>query len=344
MIVNKKIINVTFFSIIFCLFFSSITQILIPKWKNKDNDASRTLSFYEQPKNSIDVLFIGGSSFRDGFAPLVIWREYGYTSYNRATRSQTPMVSYYYLVESLKYQHPKVVVINNYSLFLDFLVDKREAFIRTSVDPLRISSIKIKLILDIISKSKFQTFISYLFPLFRYHSRWKHLSQEDFEYYKIDKYDPFKGHYVTFNSVPYQLPDNYMFPTEKLKYFPESSLYYHEKIIQLCKKNNIDIVYIALPKLKSSDYSQHLATEQLAKKYNLKYLNYGLPELINKVGINTLSDMHDQDHLNFFGAEKISRHFGAFLKNNFDLIDKRNDPAYEQWNIDLRYLNEFINQ
>jgi len=253
------------------------------------------------------------------------------------------MISYYYLVESLKYQNPKVVVLNNYSLFLDFLVDKREAFIRTSVDPLRISSIKIKLILDIISKSKVQTFISYLFPFFRYHSRWKHLSQEDFEYYKINEYDPFKGHYVTFNSVPYKLPDNFMLPTEKIKKIHESSLYYHEKIIQLCKKNNISVVYVALPKLESSEYSQHLATEQLAKKYNLKYLNYGLPELINEVGINTLTDMDDQDHVNFFGAEKISRHFGAFLKSNFDLIDKRNDPAYEQWNIDLRYLNEFIN-
>ena len=50
---------------------------------------------------------------------------------------------------------------------------------------------KLHFIREVIRKSENQSFISYLFPLFRYHSRWKDLETLDFKYYKINNYDAF---------------------------------------------------------------------------------------------------------------------------------------------------------
>ena len=189
----KTCIRLGIFLIIFFLIFAYLSAVFFPKWKNVDNTRPGIETFYAQPRDSIDVLFLGTSSFRNGFSPITIWEETGITSYLRATAGQLPLVSYYYLLEALEYQQPKVVVLEGASLFSNSDVDKNESAIRKSVDPMRLSRTKLMLIRDVVSASKNQTFVSYIFPLLRYHDRWKELERLDFEYRQIDQYDPFRG-------------------------------------------------------------------------------------------------------------------------------------------------------
>ena len=45
--------------------------------------------------------------------------------------------------------------------------------------------------------------------------------------------------------------------------------------------------------------------------------------------------MHDTpdcgDHLNVFGAEKVSRYLGKYLKDNYNIPDRRKDGDYASW-------------
>jgi hypothetical protein len=335
----QNIARVAILFIIFCLVFSSVSEVLYPKWEGINDNPSRVATFYIQPKDSIDVLFLGASSFLNGISPLAFWEKFGFTSYSRASTTQHPAVTYYYLVETLKYQNPKVVVLDGVSLFSDQNVDKNkpEGKLRQAIDPMKLSAEKLQLIFNIVSKSKTQEITDYLFPLFRYHYRWKELNQADFEYYKRDRYDPFKGENVSYIITPFTIPKNFMKPTYEIAKYDDGALKYFEKAIQFCKKNGIQVVFVTLPRLNWT-YSKQLAIKQLSEKYDLPYIDYSLPNDSGGYEFDASLDFYDNAHLNIYGAQKISEILGAFLQEKYVFSDKRNDPKFEQWNIDLQYF------
>lgn len=67
--------------------------------------------FYEQEPGSIDVMFYGSSHTYSDINPAVLWEEEGISSYDLAGSLQPLWNTYYYMKESLKYQTPKVMVV-----------------------------------------------------------------------------------------------------------------------------------------------------------------------------------------------------------------------------------------
>ena len=148
-ILNKKIIIkvICFFLIGFLLLYVA-TKILIPKWITvKDNRMTYIIKgFYNEPKNSLDVVFMGNSDVYRGISPIKLWDEYGIASYNFVSSGQRMWTGYYMLLEALKYQHPKVIFFNvdelrssNHSSFSNY----RKVF-----DDMKLDDVKIKAIMD----------------------------------------------------------------------------------------------------------------------------------------------------------------------------------------------------
>ena len=56
---------------------------------------------------------------------------------------------------------------------------------------------------------------------------------------------------------------------------------------------------------------------------------------LEKIGIDWHTDSPDGgDHMNPRGAAKVTAWIGDYLRRNYDLPDRREDPAYENWNLD----------
>ena len=56
------------------------------------------------------------------------------------------------------------------------------------------------------------------------------------------------------------------------------------------------------------------------------------------MGINMETDFRDGDHLNFLGAEKLTRYFTAYLQDHYEFEDHRGDAKYSLWeNSDYDY-------
>lgn len=85
--------------LIFCLLFSGATYIL----RNK-NEANIVLPFYDEPKNTLDVIFIGSSHVMCSVYPMELYDRYGIASYVFASSAQLLPQSYYQLKEALRYQ------------------------------------------------------------------------------------------------------------------------------------------------------------------------------------------------------------------------------------------------
>ena len=69
---RKSILAFTSFIVIFALLLNLFSMILIPK----DNKMSKTIrGFYEEKKNSLDVLFLGDSSMYRSIIPAKLWKQ-----------------------------------------------------------------------------------------------------------------------------------------------------------------------------------------------------------------------------------------------------------------------------
>lgn len=309
-----------------------VSRVFIPKDGELNESYSRAGEFYSLPSDSVDVMFFGASTFLQGITPMQMWRDYGFTSFMRVNGGQAAMVSYYFLVESLKYQSPDVVVIDAASLFGEYDFEDREAKLRNAIDPMRFSLTKLRLIAAIVARDPGQSFASYVFPVLRYHSRWSELINQDLDF-NAPEAGINKGFYGFRYGSNVENPPSAVGMAGPTEPFDEDALFYIEQMIHLCIEKNIGVVFLTMPR---DDWSagKHASLQSLADGYGIQYVDYNLAENASAIQLET-RDLFDKRHLNTFGAQKVTRHFGAWIQEHYHLPDHRSDPAYAKWNQDL---------
>ena len=77
----------------------------------------RKILIFTEPKDTLDVISIGASTSLATLMPLTLWQTCGMTSYSLATPYQSAQASYYLLLDALRNQSPKVVILNSSFLF-----------------------------------------------------------------------------------------------------------------------------------------------------------------------------------------------------------------------------------
>ncbi len=332
--------KIIIFAVVFIIISYLLTQILTPKFTTGKYRATTTVAnFYEEPKNTLDVLYFGTSAVAHGISPLKVWDEFGIASYSLATEHQPPIMSYYLLKESLRFQEPKVIFLECNEFFIDIDYDNRVHFLRKVLDYMPLSKIKIQAVSEIVRNSENQTFLKHFYPLITYHDRWEYLQKKDFQ--KVTTKNSLKGVDVCYEIFPCELPADFMQPGENDKIeLDETGMSYLERIVQLCKTQNINLVLIAMPR-KLWTNSKSEAIYKVANEFDLTFIDYNLVENSSKIGFDSNKDFYDDGgHLNAYGAEKISMSIGAFLMKKFEITDRRNDPNYIKWFNDLEYYKQ----
>ena len=86
---------------------------------------------------------------------------------------------------------------------------------------------------------------------------------------------------------------------------------------------------------------RHNAVQALADSLEVPYLDGNLMDL----GIDWDTDSYDGgDHLNYYGAAKVTGWLGTYLRENASLTDCREDPDYVQWNRDFTAFRQRLAQ
>lgn len=331
---KKKILTIV---VVIVLFVSSLylaQKIVMPKYIS-DILEGRLIAEYYKEETKHDVVFIGDCEVYDNFSPITLYEEYGITSFIRGSAQQLIWQSYYLMEETLKIEKPDVIVFNVLSMKYD--EPQNEAYNRMTLDGMKWSTSKYKAIKA--SMTKEESVLSYLFPLLRYHSRWSELSEEDLNYLfnvplishagylmRVDV----KG--VTESPEGRPLMD-YEFSEECYKYL--------DKMVALCQENNVELVLIKAPSLYPYWYDEwDQQMEEYALKNKVPYINF--LNYIEEVGLDYTQDTYDMGlHLNLSGTEKLSKYFGEYLVNNFDLIDWRDNPAIDEvWQEKISFYNQ----
>ena len=313
--VRTKIIIII---IAFIFVFALLNRLVTPKYQTNLVEGHMIKEFYKEKKNH-EVIFLGDCEVYANFSPMELYDSYGITSYVRGTSQQLIWQSYEILKETLKYEKPKVVVFNVNSMRHKDPVS--EAYNRLTIDNMKWSKEKINIIKS--SMLEEESFISYVFPIIRYHSRITELTKEDFIYFFKEKNVTYNGFLMNKKVKPYT-----SFPAKKKlgNYeFSESNYEYLSKITELCKQNNIKLVLIKAPSLYPYWYDEYeTQIVNFAKNNGVDY--YNLKEYVDEIGIDYNTDTYDGGlHLNLNGAIKLSKFFGKILLDNYNLTNYKNN-------------------
>ena len=339
---KKAIIKGTVLIAILAVLIFSLNNIMILKGSSKSK-------FYQglyNEENKFDVLFMGSSHMLNSVNPNILWGEYGITSYNYGTGGQSLDTTYYLLKEALKVQKPKVVLLD---LFYLGLTDDygNQAYIRSVLDNMKLSSNKLEAIKNCTPKD---LRLTYLMPMLKFHTRWKELTEDDFNV-DLTAYYYTKG----FGGVTdkYGVENKSNFDVTEVGVIPQKAEEYLYKFIELSKEYNFDLVFINAP----YDYTSTAESEnwvksdlailnrasEIAEENNIPFINYSTKEKLEEINFDFPNDMNDIGHCNIWGANKVSYNLANYLHKNYNLEDYRGKKGYEDWEDGYqKYLQSYL--
>jgi hypothetical protein len=305
------------------------TLLFVPKYVSQSREGNLVAEYYDEieARNSHQVLFVGDCEVYESFVPAKLWEEYGITSYIRGSAQQLIWQSYYLLEEMLEYETPEVVVFN--VLAMKYGEPQNEAYNRMSIDGMKWSKSKVGAINA--SMTEDETFVSYAFPLLRFHSRWKEVSAEDFEYLFTRDKVAHNGYMIQTGIKPMESNSK---GGELMDYtLPASAFDYLNKMRELCDEKGVELVLVKSPTntWKYWWYDEWDAQiSSYAQKHGLDYYNFINNE---EIGIDWSQDTYDGGvHLNVWGAEKMTKYFGKILAENYGIESLKGDaPVSKIW-------------
>jgi len=311
---QKKILKGLLFIAIFVMISGILSYVFSPKNNDRKSGMLQPTAYgiLTEKENTIDTLIIGDSETYSSISPMQIWKEHGYTSYVCGTPAQQLYQSYDFLEKILKTQQPKVVILETNALYRRVSLKKYASFC-----------------------------VSEILPIFKYHDRWKQLTKEDFtspiEYTWTHDYKGFR--YA--NDVKSSEAKEYMKYNQKYKKISLRTLYFLDKIHQLCQENDIQLILLSVPSLKNWNYNKHNGVQEYADKHQLEFIDLNL--MNDEIKIDWKKDTRDKgDHLNYSGAVKVTKYVGNYLNELGILENHQNDQYYQHWNKSLRKYEKMI--
>ena len=315
----KNILSVTAVLLVFVAVFGLVNRLLQPKYATDLVEGSMISQYYKEYGDH-DVIFIGDCEVYANIDPMAMFRAKGVTAYVRGTSQQLIWQSYYILEETLTYETPKAVVYNVNAMRYGEPV--KEEFNRLTIDNMRWSAQKVGIIQA--SMTEEEDFLSYVFPILRYHSRFDKLTAEDLTYLLSQKDNTYNGHLLNQNVKPVgKLPTKRALADYA---FPEICYDYLQKMTDLCKEKGVELILMKAPSLYPYWYEEYDAQiAAFSEKNGLAY--YDFTKVTEEIGLDFQTDTYDSGlHLNHTGAVKLSGYFAQILAEKHGMADHREDP------------------
>lgn len=318
--VKSAIRCVVFLAVLFALIIKTYDAL---SWKDTLGDyISSVDQLYATEDDMIDVVFTGSSHTYCSISPALLWGENGISAFNMTTSGQDKNSTCHYLMELLKTQSPEVVCVEMYGLAFD--VHAVEGNVHRNMMGMPLSQNSIALIDDYVTDEEMNLNYKLRWPIV--HTRYKELEMYDFVTYDFSEY----GRGVDFNYI--KTPNVY--PMEAQAYteveLTDSNKAWLDELYALSQKEGFELVFFVAPAgVTVQQQGQINAASLYAKELGIDFIDFN--QFSIAMGIDYLNDFIDAQHLNGYGAEKLTRYMADHVLEKFDLKDHRNEEGYEQW-------------
>ncbi len=322
--------------------FAAILSLILILWNNvfklKDGDGIYGMTtFYEQEKDTVDVLFLGSSHAFENINTGTLWDEYGMSSYVLGGAIQPMWNTYAYLKEALKTQHPKLIVLEAYCTILADEYNDDGRIILNNFG-LHLSPNKVEALMESVPPERWsEFFLEYT----QYHSRYRELSESDF---LPDQGNPlfrdWKGFASNLNTEPLAYQD--ITGVKEADPLTEKTETWYRKVIELILEKEIPLAVIIspYPGIAEDEQRKFNTAEKIAAEYDVPFMNFNFHT--KEIGLDYSVDAGDISHLNYRGNPKYTRYLGDYLDGLFEIPDHRGDPKYASWQRNADFIRQMI--
>lgn len=307
------------------------------RWKDTTGGYLSSIDqLYHTDENLMDLVFVGSSHCYHGIYPELLWKENGIAAFDLAVSAQDVDSAYYQLKELLKMQHPKVVLVDIYGIcyekhLVESNVYRNYLSMKTSLNS----------IAHIMAYGEWEDQKELLAKWPIIHTRYRELKEYDFVQYEPSVTG--RGSLLTWNITPVE-EENGVNHCETVEPLSTRNQEWVWDMVDLSQKEDFQLIFMLIPWKREDDKQAILnGFKEYVQGKDIEFLD--LTPLAEKE-IRSDTDWADPEHLNAWGAQKLTRYLGAYILENYELPDRRNDIRYTRWDEALERYNqiEMLNQ
>ena len=329
--------------LLFSLLFCAITFAMLYGLANLLRDRETTLSnFYSEEKGSLDMVVVGSSHVNNGSIPNLFWEQANISAANVYSWAQPMWTAYHYIIEALSKQDLDVIVLDMYGMTYGHSYIMPEEIDKVNYQ----TSFNIDMNLNYLALIRtaervgielrpYEEFLN----LPRYHTRWKNLDKRMFTYNPHKDKDFLKGYGISYQVAPQEQP---VFSVEESFTPYEFCVEYLDKIVDLCQKKQLDLVFTMIPYIyNQTELGIDRWIEEYAAQKGIPYISY-IGAYAGELGLDYQKDFQDSGHLNYYGAQKVTTHLAQFLQEKYPQYQKEQNPYANQLDLDFEKYQRIL--
>ncbi|WNH08616.1 hypothetical protein [Thalassobellus suaedae] len=347
---NKSLVYLIFKSLLLIFVFCFLV-VKIEFLFKRDNPSTNTWDvFYKQKPNTADFLFFGNSHIGNGLDLNIINSKTKAKVFTLYGYGQTLPQVYYNVKEALKYQTPKLIVLETYSIsnFSENHFNKQKRIPKiNSFDAKNFDFVKVEEFLDLYKDEGIYNFS----PLITNHFSW---SKKDFIKNNLNKKLNSKAYFLgnlksthILNKAKINLYREKDFGNSIFK-ISEHQLSYFNKIVDLAKEKNIQVMLVTIPYFKEyrnkiNYESIHKSMIDLATKNEFKYLD--LNKVFPNMEYNCFMDdkVRTNQHLNYKGNILVSNYLADYISEHYSFKLNKGNKAFPEYYLYNKIKSDSLN-
>lgn len=304
---------------------------------NNPADQHHIHGFYLEPKNSLDVVFLGASELYTGFCAPLAWEKYGFTSYPLAVSSMLACLYRPMLAETLRRQNPKIIVVEINAFLYDFDQQDIASSLRRWLDNTPMSANKLATIRALVPKAER---MSYFLRLEKYHDNWR--TPRVWGGALVQR--------LAMDRTGYSLTKGLeVFPTidtdDVEPKFVDMSAANEQALRDFCayaKSLGVEnLLFVRFP------HRSMVADPTVLPRMQSVIADCGYPFLdldtnAEALGFDRYHDFCDTEHMNVFGMERFTDYFGKYLAEHYDLSGTHSDRVTAQWDRCAAFVHKML--
>lgn len=328
----KRVLGTGVFLGIGLLMFVAVSYMLRPvKVKTKVDNFYRVgfTGFYEEEKNSLDIVSFGASGLSYFMDNPMLWDEFQLTAYNLGTSNQSCFILEHMIDEVEKTQSPQLYIVETRK----FLFAEEKSYNKKSfpyvIDNMKYSWNRIKLINYL--TDDWEERLNYYFDIISYHDSWEDFSSKNLEYLDNEIENETKGWKTQKKIKKMKLPQVLPVAEEDAVAIPTAAEAALVSLMEKCKKENIQVLFLATPwKIDKESQQKNKYIEGLVEEAGFQFLDCN--QYIEEIGLDGDTDFWDRKHTNVIGAEKVTRFVGNYIQENYELSTEHSEEVIVAWN------------
>lgn len=329
-----NVIKIFIFLVIFALLYLFLTVLKKPNSVDLEN----ITGFYAEKKNSLDVVYIGGSACFVYYEPLRAFEKYGIASYDFAANTIQAELYKYMIEEIYTKQKPKLIIIDARAYqYRDKDQPPTSVAYRNVLTGMHMGLNRYKFIEENVPKYLKDSTGSYHFDLKMYHENMEIPSIKRAINILLDKnVNELKGFYFIPQAL--KMKELERKTSEELPVSDETTKILID-LLEYLKTKDTEVLFVVSPYIETkTEKANFNYVERIIKEHGYDFIDAN--DFDEEIGVDYNTDFYNYNHMNIFGSDKYTDFLANYIIEHYELPNRKNDQEYNDWHQLLPNFHE----